>query len=104
MSSFTQVLNDVNVNTADLNTKKSVCLYKRDNRKTNQARIYTVNINKKNICFTYQYYIVCVATGNNCHTLKHAALDGRSCSHTIQGNDIIDSFENSRAITKMCIY
>ena len=38
MSSFTQVLNDVNVYTADLNTKKSVCLYKRDNRKTNQAR------------------------------------------------------------------
>jgi hypothetical protein len=49
MSSFTQVLNDVNVNTADLNTKKSVCLYKRDNRKTtgNQAHIYIVNINKK---------------------------------------------------------
>jgi hypothetical protein len=36
--SITQVLNDVNVYTADLNTKKSVCLYKRDNRKTNQAR------------------------------------------------------------------
>ena len=47
MSSFTQVLNDVNVYTADLNTKKSVCLYKRDNRKTNQAHIYIVNINKK---------------------------------------------------------
>jgi hypothetical protein len=64
-----------------LDYKRSVCLYKRDNRKTNQARIYIVNINKKNICFTYQYYIVCVATGNNCHTLKHAALDLRS-AHT----------------------
>jgi hypothetical protein len=40
-----------------------------------------VNINRKNIYFTYQYYIACVATGNNCHTLKHAALDGRS-AHT----------------------
>jgi hypothetical protein len=26
------------------------------------------------------------------------------CSHTIQGNDIVDSFENSRTITKICIY
>ena len=64
-------------------------------------RISIVNINK-NIFYIPVLHSLC------CHwkqlSQSKARCFGRTFySHTIQGNNIVDSFGNSRTITKMCL-